>query len=398
MARTSIQKMRKRQRELILVVAVAIAVMSCNNSANIALSFGMVLQTISRDVRRISNRVYRPPVQIPVVDLSLDIVDDNTCFRFTRFTKNQIHDMAKAFGFQRNMIFRNRIRCLREVALLYTLYRLGSYSTLAKDVQLFGRSESWLCTVFCGIVTTLYAKYKDFLLWDEERLTRMKLWDLANAMHSEGNPIGNVFGFVDGTMRHVCRPMEGANVPQEALYNGWKHNHFIKYQGITTPDGLIISIDGPHFGSTNDSLIWSGGVLRDKIHSLDPTMAVFGDKGYITGRSIMATYKAARNRPLTEVQKEFNAFMATKRISVENEFADIVKSFSFMANSRILRIGFCPVSAYFPVMSLFQNIRVCFNPNVSSAGANFPSIMPPSFSEYLHWDGQDRQDAVILGL
>ncbi len=66
--------MRKRQRELILVVAVAIAVMSCNNSANIALSFGMVLQTISRDVRRISNRVYRPPVQIPVVDVSLDIV------------------------------------------------------------------------------------------------------------------------------------------------------------------------------------------------------------------------------------------------------------------------------------------------------------------------------------
>lgn len=60
-----------------------------------------------------------------------------------------------------------------------------------------------------------------------------------------------VWGFVDGTLQPVAYPTVG----QEAVYNGWKHFHALKYQIISTPDGLIFA-QGPWDGSENDWSVW----------------------------------------------------------------------------------------------------------------------------------------------
>ena len=49
------------------------------------------------------------------------------------------------------------------------------------------------------------------------------------------------FGFVDGTVRPLCRPGEH----QRILYNGHKRVHAIKFQSVVTHNGLINNFYGP---------------------------------------------------------------------------------------------------------------------------------------------------------
>jgi hypothetical protein len=53
-----------------------------------------------------------------------------------------------------------------------------------------------------------------------------------------------IVGFVDGTVRAICRPREN----QRDVYNGHYRQHAIKFQSIATPDGLIRVLNGPYCG------------------------------------------------------------------------------------------------------------------------------------------------------
>lgn len=52
-----------------------------------------------------------------------------------------------------------------------------------------------------------------------------------------------IWGAVDGTIRTIARP----EVNQEAVYNGQKRVHALKYQFVAAPDGLIF-VSGPWDG------------------------------------------------------------------------------------------------------------------------------------------------------
>ena len=49
------------------------------------------------------------------------------------------------------------------------------------------------------------------------------------------------FGFIDGTVRPICRPGE----QQRILYNGHKRLHGLKFQSVALPNGLIGNMYGP---------------------------------------------------------------------------------------------------------------------------------------------------------
>ena len=53
--------------------------------------------------------------------------------------------------------------------------------------------------------------------------------------------MSNCFGFIDRTVRPICRPGEY----QCPVYNGHKHVHAIKFQSIALPNGLIANMYGP---------------------------------------------------------------------------------------------------------------------------------------------------------
>ena len=50
----------------------------------------------------------------------------------------------------------------------------------------------------------------------------------ADAIHDKGAALSNCWGFIDGTVRPICRPGKR----QRLVYNGHKKVHAIKFQSI----------------------------------------------------------------------------------------------------------------------------------------------------------------------
>ena len=63
----------------------------------------------------------------------------------------------------------------------------------------------------------------------------------ADAVSAQGASLNNCFGFIDGTVRPICRPAE----LQEVVYNGHKRVHALKFQSLTVPSGVIGNLFGP---------------------------------------------------------------------------------------------------------------------------------------------------------
>ena len=51
--------------------------------------------------------------------------------------------------------------------------------------------------------------------------------------------LDNCFGFVDRTVRRICRPGE----MQRLVYNGHKRVHALKFQSLSLPNGIIANMD-----------------------------------------------------------------------------------------------------------------------------------------------------------
>ena len=63
----------------------------------------------------------------------------------------------------------------------------------------------------------------------------------AAAITATGAPLQNCFGFIDGTVRPIARPVDN----QRILYNGHKRVHALKFQSVVLPNGLIANMYGP---------------------------------------------------------------------------------------------------------------------------------------------------------
>ena len=48
----------------------------------------------------------------------------------------------------------------------------------------------------------------------------------ADAIHEAGSPLQNCWGFIDGTLRPCCRPIQN----QRILFSGHKRTHGLKFQ------------------------------------------------------------------------------------------------------------------------------------------------------------------------
>ena len=69
----------------------------------------------------------------------------------------------------------------------------------------------------------------------------MSLERNAVAISDKGAALDNCIGFIDGTVRSICRPGE----LQRVVYNGHKRVHALKFQSVTLPNGMIANIYGP---------------------------------------------------------------------------------------------------------------------------------------------------------
>ena len=80
-----------------------------------------------------------------------------------------------------------------------------------------------------------------------EILNPFAIQQYSDAVSDKGAALNNCFGFVDGTVRPICRPGEH----QRLVYNGHKRVHALKFQAVALPNGLIGHLFGPVGKSSN---------------------------------------------------------------------------------------------------------------------------------------------------
>lgn len=199
--------------------------------------------------------------------------------------------------------FRYRYRCSPEMAICVTLYRLSAPSRYKELMQLFRRSRSWLSVIFNDVIIHLVTRYRVRMQWDEARLSQETLLRYSEAVFQAGGG-RNIWGFIDGTMRAICRPKEN----QRLFYSGYKKCHAIKFQAVTTPDGLMSHLAGPWEGRVGDYRMYLDSGLQDRLRAVNRNevgvddeerrLYLYGDAAYGLSYGCMSAYKAQPGRPL----------------------------------------------------------------------------------------------------
>ena len=92
-----------------------------------------------------------------------------------------------------------------------------------------------LCMITNTVLDWIYNMHGFRLTsWKQRFLSPANLQEYANAIARQGSPLSDCCGFIDGTVRPICRP--GDN--QRIVYNGHKRVHALKFQSVALPNGL----------------------------------------------------------------------------------------------------------------------------------------------------------------
>lgn len=126
--------------------------------------------------------------------------------------------------------------------LCLLLRRLAYPCRLSDLIPMFGRSPPELSMINNEMINILFELHGQRLTtWNQFLLNPHNLQRYADAVADKGAALRNCFGFIDGTVRPICRP----DKKQRVMYNGHKRVHAIKFQSLSLPNGLIANLYGP---------------------------------------------------------------------------------------------------------------------------------------------------------
>jgi len=135
---------------------------------------------------------------------------------------------------------------------------------------------------------------------------------------------GNTKTVVDTTPIVIQRPSNPVHA--KASYNGKFKRFVVKFQVLSDLFGRPLSVSGPHAGAGHDKGIWDR-----RAPDLDVGENVFGDCGYVGGRSIIHPFKRKRGQPdLTNEQKTMNKRISFFRVAIEQSIGQL-KKFAIMS-------------------------------------------------------------------
>ena len=154
-------------------------------------------------------------------------------------------------------------------------------------------------------------------------------WIIFISFISTNYALTNCWGFVDGTVRPVCRPTHR----QKVMYNGHGHKcvHALKFQSVVAANGMIAHLFGPIEGRRHDSFMLRQSGLLDElqqfsVNTAGQIMSIYGDPAYPLRAHLQAPFKGN----LSLDQANYNKSMSSVRVSVEWLFGDIINFFKFV--------------------------------------------------------------------
>ena len=172
----------------------------------------------------------------------LNDMDDSECLAEFRFHKNDVPVLLEALQLPQSFTCHQGTICDGIEALCITLRRFAYPCRYSDLIPRFGRSVPELSMISNLVMDTIYEEHHHRLTqWNNTLLNPPLLESYARAIDSKGSPLPNCFGFIDGTVRPICRPEQN----QRIVYNGHKRVHGLKYQSVVLPNGMIANMYGP---------------------------------------------------------------------------------------------------------------------------------------------------------
>ena len=168
----------------------------------------------------------------------LDEMDDSECLAEFRFHKNDVPVLLEAFQLPQSFTCHQGTICDGIEALCITLRRFAYPCRYSDLIPRFGRPVPELSMISNLVMETIYQEHNHRLTqWNNRLLNAPLLESYARAIASKESPLPNCFGFIDGTVRPICRPEQN----QRIVYNRHKRVHGLKYQSVVLPNGMMAS-------------------------------------------------------------------------------------------------------------------------------------------------------------
>ena len=308
----------------------------------------------------------------------LEKLSDAECKAEFRIYRNDIYLLADLLNIPDQLICYNRTKVDQIEGLCMFLKRFAYPCRYGDMIPRFGRSVPEFSMISNKVIELVYSNYCHKLTdFNQAFLSPANLQRYAKAVRDKGATLDCCWGFVDGTVRPVCRP--GQN--QRILYNGHKREHSIKFQSVVTANGLIANLYGHMEGRRHDcALLAASGLMKTlQQHSHTPngqTLCIYGDPAYPLRPHLLSPFKGAR----VTNQRDFNKSMSAVRISVEWIFGDIINYFKFLDFKENLKVGLSAVGKMHIVCALLHNIRTSLYKNTTSL---YFGVDPPDIENYL---------------
>lgn len=312
----------------------------------------------------------------------LDSLNNSECTSDFRVDKEDIPYLAEQLQVPPRFRCPQGTVCDGLEGLCILLKRLAYPCRYYDLVQRFARPVPELSMISNTVLDWIFDTHGFRLTsWNQPFLSPVYLERYADAIARKGVPLKNCFGFIDGTVRQICRP----DANQRVVYNGHKRVHALKFQSVAIPNGLIANLYGPVEGRRHDA-----GMLKDSnlvsilervaVTPAGQTLCLYGDPAYPLRPNLIGPYRAGQVVVLTPNMMAFNKAMSSVRISVEWIFGDVANYFKFIDYKKNLKIGMSAVGKQYIVCALFRNILTCLYGNSTS---DFFEVQPPSLQGYL---------------
>ena len=172
----------------------------------------------------------------------LDTMDDTECKAEFRFKKAEILRLAEALDIPETFLCHQGTTAAGIEGLCVLLRRLTYPCRYSDLIPRFGQPVPELSMIYNIVVDYTYNTHGHRITqWNHTILDPVNLKRYADAIYDKGAALDNCVGFIDGTVRPICRPGE----LQRVVYNGHKRVHALKFQSFTLPNGMIANMYGP---------------------------------------------------------------------------------------------------------------------------------------------------------
>ena len=176
---------------------------------------------------------------------------DVCCLSLFRFRKQDLIGLVTAIAWNREITTRNRYMCSPLLVTCVVLRRLTTPAPWRDMEMLFGKHGGQLSEKFWEGIEGFLEVRQNLVLSDVDSTFFSERAELyACAIKNKCEALDNCTGFIDGTVIAVARSSRGE--VQKVAYNGHKRKHALKYQAITSPDGLVLHAAGPIEGRKHD--------------------------------------------------------------------------------------------------------------------------------------------------